>query len=134
MSGPLIDYIEDLDQIDSLYVGNKDDENYHYCWLNKKPENLERMKAIYGYEILGSKHADGTALVPPNAVGERVNGDLVLARIPRERWEKLQALKKRKSENQVNAANEAWKEQVAQSGLIPDDTTKHTSEVLKRKG
>ena len=131
MSQPVIDFIDDFSEVDTLYVGNRDD-NYRYVWLNKKPENLERMKAIYGWEILGGKHNE-TALVPPNAVGERVNGDVVLARMPLERWEKLQRLKKRRADAQVTAADDAWKAEVERRGLIPDDSTKRRSEVLTRK-
>ena len=125
MSKPLIDLQEEFPDLDSFHVSNKDD-NYYYCWLNKKPEHLERNKAMFGYEILGSKHTEN-ALVPPNAVGERVLGDVVLARMPRERYERLQRLRKLKAANQVTAANEAWKDEAAKSGLIPEDTTKSES-------
>jgi len=133
---PLIDLVEDLDQIDQFHVVNKekddDGEEHYYCWLNKKPENLERMKAIYGYEILGAKHKE-SALVPPNAVGERVNGDLVLARLTHARYEKLMAMKERKNANRIASANENWKGMAESAGLKVDDSTKQLSETLKVK-
>lgn len=123
MSRPLIDLVEDLDQIDPFYVANKDEE-YMYCWLNKKPENVQKMKDIFGYEVIGSKHTEG-ALVPPNPAGERVHGDVVLARISRERWEKIQAMKKRRAESQITAANDNWRQQAEKSGLFSFDQTRH---------
>jgi len=129
MARPLIDLVEELENIDPFHVANKED-GYYYCWLNKKPENIQRMKDIFGYEILGAKHNEN-ALSPPNAVGERVYGDVILARMPKERYEKLMRLKKRKAENQVNAANDAWKDKAERSGLLVEDSTKRTSEIFK---
>jgi len=130
MSKPMIDVIEDFPGIpDQFHVANPD-SNYYYCWINAKPDNVEKMKSIWGYEVVGSGHKEG-ALVPPNAAGERKIGDVVLARMPRERYEKIMRLKKRKAEAQIAAATDAWKDSVASTGLKVDDTTKRTSEVFK---
>lgn len=122
---PLIDLQDDdLPNIDQFYVSEKD-PGFHYTWLNKKADNIERMKMLYGFEIIGAKH-DEVALAPPNAAGERVVGDLVLARIPKERYEKLQRLRGQRNASRLTTANEEWKEKAAQSGLIPEDSTKTT--------
>ena len=132
---PLIDLIDEeefpLEVYDELYVSNKDSD-YHYAWLHKKPDNLERMKAIFGWEILGSQH-DEVALVPPNALGERVHGDVVLARMPRERYEKLQRIKQRRSADALLSASEEWKAAVENAGLKADDSTTIDTRVLNRK-
>lgn len=128
---PMIDVMDEFPDVDQFHVANPD-PNYYYCWLNAKPDNLERMKNIFGYEIVAAKHKEG-ALVPPNAAGERKLGDVVLARMPRERYEKLMAMKKRRAESQMSAANEAWRDATEKAGLITEDTTRRTTEVLREK-
>lgn len=128
MSRPLIDLIDNLDDIDNFHVANKDTE-FYYCWLNKNPDNLQKMKDIWGYEILGAKHTE-SALVPPSPTGERVFGDVVLARMPRERYERIMQLKKRRTESREFTANEQWKQETNKAGLaVEDDTDISTQEI-----
>ena len=131
MSRPLIEVMDELPGVDQFYVANKDDD-YHYIWMNKKADNIERMKMLYGYEIVGDKDK-ASALVPPNAVGERVNGDVILARIPKARYEKIQKLRKQKAAAQIEIANEQFKQAATDAGFPVDETTNVTSEVLRKK-
>lgn len=113
---PLIDRMEDLpDGVDTFYVADKD-PNYYYCWLNAKADNLERARKIWGYEIIGPNHKE-SALLPPNALGERKAGDVILARMPRERHERIERMKARRAADQVGAAENNWKEQAEKAGL-----------------
>lgn len=121
---PLIDVTENPFDVDQFHVGQKD-KDYAYIWANKKPDNLEKMKAIWGWEVVGTK-ASETALVPPNAAGERVNGDVILMRMPIERYNKIQKLKADRAANMAGAANDRFKEEAERGGLLVDDTTKRT--------
>lgn len=121
MTTPFIDVREDFENVDPFYVGNQD-PNYYYCWLNKKPENLERRK-LEGYEIVTSTEGE-SALAPPDALHERKIGDVVLARMPRERYERLVARAKQRADEQVGSANEAAQEAIAKLGFQTEDTTK----------
>src|SRR6266478_5359317 len=125
---PLIDMMERMPNIDMFYITNKD-PNYHYCWLNTKPENIERAKAIWGWEVLGEDHKEN-ALVPPNAAGERKLGDVVLARMPMERWERIQRIRDRQNKEAITRANDAWRDEVEKSGIQTQDTTKVQAEVV----
>ena len=87
---------------------------------------------LYGYEVVGEKDK-ANALVPPNAVGERVNGDVILARISNARYEKIQRLRKAKAAAQIEIANEQFKQAATDSGLPVDESTRITSEVLRKK-
>lgn len=129
MAKPMIDVLDEFTEVDQFHVANADPA-YYYCWLNAKPDNVEKMKSIWGYEIIGAGSKEG-ALVPPNAAGERKIGDVILARMPRERYEKIMKLKKRKAEAQIAAATDAWKSETERTGLKIDDTTKRTSEIFK---
>lgn len=121
---PFIDVEDNPFNVDQFHVASKDDE-YKYVWANKKPENIEKMKAIWGWEVVGGKHQE-SALVPPNAAGERVNGDTILMRMPIKRWEKIQKFKDEKRNAQITAANEAWRADAERAGLLTEDTTKRT--------
>ena len=119
---PLIDVIDELPSgVDQFYVADKDDA-YYYSWINKKPDNLERMKTIWGYEVVAGKHKE-SALAPPNSAGEHVNGDLILCRMPRARYEKIALLKKNKANSQVQRASEEWKTEATKAGLLVEDST-----------
>lgn len=121
---PFIDILEEYPDVDQFEVFKKD-ENYHYVWANKKPDNVERMKNIFGYEVVGPK-SNETAMVAPNAAGERVNGDVILMRMPIERYERLQRMKRQRNESRITAANDAWRSEVEKSGLKTSDTTQRT--------
>lgn len=121
MATPLIDVKEEFGEgIDPFYVGNKSDD-FYYLWANKKPENLQRRK-IEGYEVVTGKVGEN-ALVEPNAVGERVMGDVILMRMPRERHEKLVKRHFEKSRAQLDSANDNAREQIEKSGMQVEDTT-----------
>jgi len=128
-SRPLIDVLDDFPELDRFHVSNPD-PGYRYVWLNAKADNLERMKMIYGYEIVGAKHKEGS-IIPPNPAGERKNGDVVLARIPKERYEKIQKIKKQRAENQVGSADEAWTEKVKETGMKVENSTVVKTEEIK---
>ena len=117
MTRPLIDLVEDSlpNGVDAFHVAGKD-PGYYYCWLNAKQENLQRARDVWGYEILGPQHSEA-ALTMPTALGERKIGDVVLARMPRERYEKILRLKERAAEAQITAATEQWKDAAQKAGF-----------------
>lgn len=121
---PLIDIQDNPFEVDNFHVGAKDKE-YAYVWANKKPDNVEKMKAIWGWETVNDKGGE-TALVPPNAAGERVNGDTLLMRMPIERYEHIQKLKAKRAQAMSGAANERFKEEAERAGVPVDDVTKRT--------
>lgn len=121
MSGtPFVDVRDEYEDVDTFHVGNKD-PNYYYCWVNKKPENMERRK-LEGYEVVTAKDGEN-ALTRPNPVGERVIGDLVLMRMPRERHDRLQKRRAEQNDRQLAAANDAAREQIEKAGFEVEDTT-----------
>lgn len=125
MGTPMIDVRDEFEDVDPFYVGNKDD-NFYYCWVNKKPENIERRK-LEGYEAVTDTDK-ANALTKPNAIGERVLGDVVLMRMPRERYERLQRRLKERIQNQLDAANEAKSKEIEDKGFETiNETTRSRS-------
>ena len=124
MATPFIDVQDEFPEVDSFYVGDKD-ENYYYAWVNKKPENVERRK-LEGYETVAAKDGEKgeNTLVRPNAAGERVMGDVVLMRMPRERHEALLRRRRQKSAAQLDTANATKAEQIRSKGMETEDTTR----------
>ena len=126
---PFIDVVEEFPHVDRFHVANRDEE-YYYCWLRNKPDNLEQARTVWGYEILGAKHQE-SALVAPNSVGERVMSDVVLARMPRERHEKIVRMKQRAADAAVGRATDTFRETVEKGGMEVLDETKIESRVGK---
>lgn len=114
---PLVDMLDDEGggQIDPTTVFNKD-PNFYYCWLSTEPRRLEYNKAVYGFELVGVKDKE-SAFSPPNALGERRLGDVVLAKIPMERYERVAARQRKRTLDAMAAANEAWKAAVEGAGM-----------------
>lgn len=126
MGTPFIDVQDEFEGVDPFYVGNQD-PNFYYAWINKKPENVERRK-LEGYEIVNSLEGE-SALAPPDALKERRIGDVVLMRMPRERYERILRRNQERADKQLGSANEAAQEAINKLGFAVDETTKR--EVLR---
>jgi len=89
---------------DPLEVNNKD-PNYHYRWLRKEKLNLQRKTGFLKYEIVkGGQEETICGDNTPLKAGEQVAGtvevgDLVLARIPKEKHEEY----RRQNQAKINA-------------------------------
>jgi hypothetical protein len=114
---PLVDMLEleGSSQIDPTTVFNKD-PNFYYCWISATPQRLEYNKAVYGYELVGLKDKE-SVFSPPNALGERRLGDVVLAKMPMERYERIMKRQRARTLDGMAAANEAWKAAVEGAGM-----------------
>jgi len=104
---------------DPLTVKNKD-PNYHYRWLRKEKLNLQRKTGFLKYEIVtGGEEETICGDNTPLKAGEQVAGtvevgDLVLAKIPKEKHEEYRAQNQRKINALATGVSASFKSQVGE--------------------
>lgn len=77
-----------------------DPDRFHYRALNKKPQNVS-IKEAMGYQPIGGSEF----------------GDLVLAKIPKERRQMREQYHRTKAENQIKAAQDTFRDKAKRNGF-----------------
>jgi len=81
-------------------------EKFHYRALNKKPQNVSVREAM-GYQTIGGSEF----------------GDLVLAKIPKERRQMREEYHRAKANNQIKAASDSFRDKAKRDGFETFDAT-----------
>lgn len=98
--------------LDIHYVGNKD-PNFVYRWLNTHKQNLETKKAR-GWEIVQDKNIK--TLSGSDGSTHQI-GDLILARMPREKYERMMEEKRRLGESRREGVRRRFREEGLRLGV-----------------
>ena len=98
--------------LDIHFVGNKD-PNFVYRWLNTHKQNLETKK-IRGWEIVQDK-----SIKTLDGSGESTHkiGDLILARMPKGKYEKMVAERKRLGDERRKVVKRRFREEAEIEGV-----------------
>lgn len=125
--------------IDGLSVSNGDHEKYHYVWAQTGGSGrFVQAKRVQGYEIVSGRQApEAHELL--QADGTRRLGDVILMRIPRERYRKLreQAEYRRQAREQgVSAKALELADKYAATGVKVHETAhipEHIQKIMDRR-
>ena len=102
---------------DPLAIKNKDPK-FHYRWLNKNSRtNMNRKTDYLGYEVVSGTQesvlADNTRMKKGSDVTSNVEiGDMILARIPREKHEEYRRANMDKIKRRTAAAAAAYRDAI----------------------
>ena len=97
------------------------DPNFHYRWLNTHKQNLESKK-IRGWEIVtGDKKIKSLAESPDST---HAVGDLILARMPKSKYDEMQAQKREMGDRRRKIYKEKFQEEARRAGVKSFDENK----------
>ena len=99
--------------LDVHHVEGKD-PNFEYRWINTRKENLE-MKKIRGWEVESGKAKIKT--LSGSLDSTHTLGDLILAKMPKEKYEKMMAGKKQLGDERRKIAKARFREEGKQLGV-----------------